>query len=182
MPTQVLRAVLCSLPLLLTLLLLGGPSIARAQVVGFPHGSCSNTACDLSPYDLRWSNSQDLPGASVICFTVLPKACRANSQYLCCERFTLELNKIVVTADPVCINTIDRVSAQNPASPQVAFSFDVYGPYWAELTLQSLGLNQNLAVGQQYCIHFKLGSICNSITNFCVGEDGGCRWAKAQSR
>ena len=149
------------------LLLLLALSTASAL---FPNGTCVPSSCLSSPYQLIWTRDY-----GSLCFKIGPQACSDPSGNDCCTTLTNSLQKIVLTADPSCQNSVQRITV-NGGNKLGGVFFDVYTPTWGELRLENLGLDPSSAIGTEICIQIKgVATNCNTISSFCInGASKSC--------
>lgn len=142
---------------------------ANAQ---FPYGRCYVPSCDSMPYQLVITKQQ--PG--LFCFTINSKPCReTHSVYNgCCREFDETLNKIVVTAQKECKDSLSMVTVDGVRKGGGVF-FDVYSTH-GEVRITSLFWNKTRALGgREVCLHLR--GMCEDPVVFCRDNRGLCRYA-----
>lgn len=164
-----------TLPRIMSLLMITG-YIASVHSSCFPKGRCYVNSCEATPYDLTWTSmTYDTNGNMIACFTVSKKLCIDDTTYNCCGTFNNTLNKIVLSTQPYCENTILDVTV-NGSKKGGGIYFDTYDTDHSELRLTNLNISRIRVAHTQLCLTVK--PPCNTIADFCwESKSGLCKFS-----
>lgn len=139
----------------------------------FPMGRCYVNSCAASPYTLSAFNSS--------CFNLISKPCiNVNTQYDCCTGFQTNLEKIIISLNPVCKSSFAYVSINNQIKIGGIY-LDVFDNNTRnQIRVTSLGLNPSQALSSLICIKFN-NIACYDFNTFCQDTDGKCKYATLSS-